>query len=80
MTKKLPSFEDRLRKLEAIVEELEADTPLDQAMTRFDEGVKLATECQKELERVESQIMKIVNEKDGPIAVPIEEHEFPTLF
>lgn len=78
--KKSPSFEDRLKKLEAIVEELEDNTPLDQAILRFEEGVKLAAECQKELERVESQILKIVHEKDGPVAVPIEEHEFPALF
>ena len=51
------SIEARLSELEAILEELESgDLELDQALKRFEQGVKLSRECQKTLEDAEMKI------------------------
>ena len=51
------SIEARLSELETILEELESgDLELDQALKRFEQGVKLSRECQKTLEDAEMKI------------------------
>ena len=51
------SIESRLAKLESILEELESgDLELDQALKKFEQGVKLSRECQKTLEDAEIKI------------------------
>ena len=51
------SIEARLSELEAILEELESgDLELNQALKRFEQGVKLSRECQKTLEDAEMKI------------------------
>ena len=51
------SIETRLSELEAILEELESgDLELDQALKKFEQGVKLSRECQKTLEDAELKI------------------------
>ena len=74
------TFEERLKVLEEIVKELDSNIPLEKAISKYDEGVKIADECQKDLSQVEKKIMKIVEENKEPKVEIIEEHEFPTLF
>jgi exodeoxyribonuclease VII small subunit len=74
------TFEDKLTKLDQIIVDLESDTPLDLSMKKYEEGMTLAKQCQKELKQVEGQILKLVENSDAVKAEPIEEHEFPTLF
>ena len=51
MEKKTKSFEENLEELETIVKKLEnGDVPLDEAIDKFNEGMKLAGECNKILE------------------------------
>jgi len=51
------SIESRLSELEAILEELESgDLELDQALKKFEQGIKLSRECQKTLEDAELKI------------------------
>ena len=51
------SIESRLSELEAILEELESgDLELDQALKKFEQGVKLSRECKKTLEDAELKI------------------------
>ena len=51
------SIEARLIELEAILEELESgELELNQALKRFEQGVKLSRECQKTLEDAEMKI------------------------
>jgi exodeoxyribonuclease VII small subunit len=51
------SIESRLTELETILEELESgDLELDQALKKFEQGVKLSRECQKTLEDAEIKI------------------------
>ena len=55
--KNTKSIESRLSELEAILEELESgDLELDQALKKFEQGVKLSRECQKTLEDAEMKI------------------------
>ena len=51
------SIESRLSELEVILEELESgDLELDQALKKFEQGIKLSRECQKTLEDAELKI------------------------
>ena len=67
MEKKSKSFEENLEELETIVKKLEnGDVPLDEAIDKFNEGMKLAGECNKILENANETITKALN-KDGKL-------------
>ena len=56
-------FEEAVAQLEAIVEELESgDLPLDKAMKRFEEGVKLSKSCSDTLDDVEAKVRVLTGE------------------
>ena len=56
------SIESRLAELESILEELESgDLELDQALKKFEQGVKLSRECQKTLEDAEIKFKILMN-------------------
>jgi len=60
------SFEEALRRLEAIVQQLErGDVPLDQSITLYAEGDRLRAQCQKRLEAAQARIEQIVSGADG---------------
>lgn len=64
---KKQSFEEKLNSLETIVKLLEnGDVSLDDAMTKFNEGMILANECNKILEEANKAITKSLN-KDGKL-------------
>jgi exodeoxyribonuclease VII small subunit len=66
-------FEDALERLESIVDRLEAgDLPLEQALTVFEEGVKLTRHCAEQLERTERRIEVLVREGEGLVERPFE--------
>ena len=61
------TFEENLVKLEDIVKKLESgETPLDEAIEKYTEAMKLAETCDKKLKNAEEQISKIVG-KDGKL-------------
>jgi exodeoxyribonuclease VII small subunit len=54
------SFEEALKKLEAIVEAMEsADLPLETLLARFEEGAQLAQMCQAKLAEAELKIQQL---------------------
>lgn len=62
-----PAFETSLKRLETLVEEMEAgDLSLDQMIAHFEEGSTLVDVCGKRLNEVEQRIEKLVK-KDGKI-------------
>lgn len=66
------SFEKKMEDLEKIVEELEkGDLPLEDSVTKFEEGMKISKQCTKLLEDAEKRIT-IILEKNGEI----EEEDF----
>ena len=63
-------FEDNLVKLEGLVGKMESgEMNLDEMIKAFEEGRKLVTECQKELDSIRQRIEKVT--KDGS-TVPLE--------
>jgi exodeoxyribonuclease VII small subunit len=71
-----PSFEDALERLEAIVRELEeGQHGLDEALARYEEGVKLLRRCHDLLRRAERRIEVVagLDAEGNPIAAPFEE-------
>ena len=64
MSKEL-SFEEKLNNLEKIVKELEqGDVPLDNAIEKFNEAMKLSSELNKKLNEATETINKVIN-NDG---------------
>ena len=63
---KVKSFEESVTELENIVATLEkGDCPLDEAVSLFEKGVKLAKECHAVLDSAEQKI-KILTESGEP--------------
>lgn len=63
-------FEDNLKKLEGLVGKMESgEMNLDEMIKAFEEGRKLVTECQKDLDSIRQRIEKVT--KDGQV-VPLE--------
>ena len=66
MTKKNLNFEDSLAKLEGIVDALEDDdVSLEESVKKFEEGIKLVKDCQKQLKEAELKVNKLMG--DGEI-------------
>lgn len=64
----MPSFEESLKKLEAIVERLEkGDLPLEESLKLFEEGVSLSAVCKKELDEAEGKVQMLVKQRDGTL-------------
>ena len=61
------NFEESMKKLEGIVTELEnGNLNLDESVKRFEEGMKIARQCNTILENAEKKIT-ILLEKDGEL-------------
>ena len=59
------NFENKMKKLEEIVNELEkGELNLNDSVSKFEEGIKISKECNKILEEAEKKITILVN-KDG---------------
>ena len=59
-------FEDNLKKLEGLVGKMESgEMNLDEMIKAFEEGRKLVTECQKDLDSIRQRIEKVT--KDGSV-------------
>jgi len=63
MTKKEMSFEDKIKLLEEIIKELETgEVPLDEAINKYTDAMKLAKECSDKLNEVSEKVNKIMTE------------------
>jgi len=64
--KKPVNLEKSLEDLEALVEELESgDLPLDKAMKKFEEGIKLTRGCQTALKDAEQKVEILLKSAGG---------------
>ena len=78
----MPGFEDDLKKLETVVEQLErGDLTLEDSVKLFEQGMKLSNACKAELDKAEGRIQVLVQGKKGSMQVAEmeaaqEEHEF----
>jgi exodeoxyribonuclease VII small subunit len=64
----MPTFEDSLKKLETIVEQLEkGDLPLEESLKLFEQGVDLSAICKKELDEAEGKVQTLIKQRDGSL-------------
>jgi|TARA_B100001964_G_scaffold214121_1_gene251500 exodeoxyribonuclease VII small subunit len=62
------NFENSMQKLEEITKELEVgELPLEKALQRFEEGVKLSKFCSEKLEETEKRVTILLEGMDGDI-------------
>ncbi len=62
------NFEEKIKKLEDLVKQLEnGDIPLEEAITSFTNAMQLAKSCDNDLKEAETTLTKIVNE-DGTLS------------
>ena len=60
------SFEEKLERLEDLGDEIRKnDISLDDAIKAFEEGVKLARTLEKDLDKIESRIEKLMNGEEA---------------
>jgi len=63
------SFEKALEQLEQIVHEMESGRlPLESALKKFEEGIKLSRFCSQKLEETEKRINLLIENQDGTVA------------
>ena len=68
------TFEDAMTQLEKIVQELESgDLPLEKALKKFEEGVRLSKFCFDKLEETEKKITMLTTDPNGNVT----ESRFP---
>ncbi len=64
--KKITNLEKALADLEELVEELESgDLPLEKAMKKFEEGIKLTRSCQVALKDAEQKVQILLKSAGG---------------
>lgn len=70
MTKNPVKLEKSLADLETLVDELESgDLPLETAMKKFEEGIKLTRQCQAALKEAEQKVEILVQSAGGKEAL-----------
>ena len=64
------SFEDAMKRLEAIVETLGAgNLSLEDSLKRFQEGMELCKVCTKKLDEAEYKVEKLMEKEGGELSV-----------
>jgi exodeoxyribonuclease VII small subunit len=72
----MAKFEDCLKRLEEIVDQLEkGDLPLEQSLALFEEGMKLSNACRGELEQAEGKVEVLMKQGAKLQAQPFEANE-----
>jgi len=65
----MKNFEERLGRLETLGEQIrKTDIPLDEALSAFEEGIRLARALERDLEKIENRIEILMNSPDAPAA------------
>ena len=68
----MPSFEESLKKLESIVDQLEkGDLALEESLKLFEEGVGLSAACKQELDAAEGKIC-VLTQHLGLVRRPVK--------
>lgn len=70
-------FEDAMKKLEKIVDDLEqGDLTLDEALKKYQEGIELSRACNQRLENAKKKIEVLVKNKKGDFEIkPLDEKQ-----
>ncbi|MBW2590615.1 MAG: exodeoxyribonuclease VII small subunit [Deltaproteobacteria bacterium] len=63
------TFEQSMKKLEQIVQKLESgDLPLEEAMQKFEEGIKLSRLCSEKLDETEKKTTLLLQDEKGNVS------------
>lgn len=63
------TFENSMKQLEQIVQELESgDLPLEKAIKKFEEGIRLTKFCSEKLDETEKRITMLLRDQEGNIS------------
>ena len=74
--KKAVDFEQQLGSLEALVESLESgDLSLEDSLKSFEQGIKVARECQTALKQAEQKVELLMCQGDELVSQPFEPDE-----
>lgn len=74
--KKAVDFEQQLGNLEALVESLESgDLSLEDSLKSFEQGIKVARECQTALKQAEQKVELLMRQGDELVSQPFESGE-----
>jgi len=64
----MKSFEERLTRLEKLGEQIrKTDIPLDEALSAFEEGIRLARALENDLEKIENRIEMLMNSTEATV-------------
>lgn len=67
MSKEKVLFEDKIKELETIINELETgEIPLEESIEKYTKAMKLVKECDDKLKSIEEKVNKMVSE-DGEL-------------
>ena len=59
------SFEDQIKQLAKIIEELKrSDLTLEKSIELYEEGIKISKNCAKELTKAEGKLLELENDKE----------------
>ena len=65
MAKKAESYEEMLKKLEEIVQEIDdSNVPLEESMKKFEQGVVLCNNMYKKLSQAEEKVKILIDNKE----------------
>ena len=75
----MPSFEESLKRLETVVDQLEkGELTLEDSLKLFEEGVNLTANCKQELDAAEGKVQMLVKQRDGSLKAEAFETEKPS--
>lgn len=70
MAKRKPTFEEALKKLESLAEQIErGEIGLEESITRYEEGMALVKQCRDILSRAELRVQELQERADGTLGV-----------
>jgi exodeoxyribonuclease VII small subunit len=67
------NFEASIGELEQIVAALETQLPLEQALEKFEQGIKLSNDCQRKLQAAEQKVKILLTEQGGEVLKDFQE-------
>ncbi len=75
-SKQTTDFEGSLKRLEALVSEMEkGDLPIEEALKSFEEGISLTRECQKILQEAEQKVVMLTEQSGELVEQPFKESD-----
>ena len=74
MAEKKIKFEDKIKELETIIDELENGTlDLEVSIEKYTNAMKLIKECNEQLTNIENKVTKMISENGEEIEYKVEE-------